>query len=675
MKTIYAKKIDELRLNNDLLQLKIPEKYFDQLSQICSVKRDITKIDHTDITVEIIASRDYIIGYHLKPRNTWRSSDAGLSYYIEKIQTGNILGTTYFNFDSIKIKNFPKTNETMVLDVLGRSYGALNRISGISKKTNKIYQDFSDFKKEYVKNLDERSRSSVELTFNELKIIHILLDFKFDGAAFRKAPRTAARHLTKVFENKNKRYVFMNEPKTYGDDTYKMFVVDPASPEYNYLDEGTFCAMTNGEIAGELQFTNTVKKEHLPRDLKNLINYVNRSRREDASRRVVVMDEKRIEFIEKSAEKKQALEQTQEKAEKSISEKLNKKLKLVTDLKPLKVNDVFIYPNKIVYENQEIKSMKVKCPELIYQDLHYSWQYNQINLDSINFDVLFERFLIEYISASTNNPDVNILAVFGDVKADLISKSFTNKSRVTSLLRYINGYRINAAELNDVLSRSLCFTEQSTFDSFLKQVSKCSLRFHSYLGKGLNISVQNPFEYTDRIQLKLTISRDKRYNYLEIGKNKYLIKNSNRFLNLDKARDMSTLTSILTDSTVIDGVLISDIQALVKEGRLKHHNSLKKSKELLEKTMKKFGLTQVTEKIDKTTRQGFIVQGQKSKYFIENDIDLVDGSGKCGVYRYPSGQYVCIVDKSLDQVGLDKLVNRIYALQNDSRLVHQIHTL
>ncbi|MHA2123614.1 MAG: hypothetical protein ACW990_20640, partial [Promethearchaeota archaeon] len=132
MKTIYAKKIDELRLNNDLLQLKIPEKYFDQLSQICSVKRDITKIDHTDITVEIIASRDYIIGYHLKPRNTWRSSDAGLSYYIEKIQTGNILGTTYFNFDSIKIKNFPKTNETMVLDVLGRSYGALNRISGIS---------------------------------------------------------------------------------------------------------------------------------------------------------------------------------------------------------------------------------------------------------------------------------------------------------------------------------------------------------------------------------------------------------------------------------------------------------------------------------------------------------------------------------------------------------------
>ena len=50
-------------------------------------------------------------------------------------------------------------------------------------------------------------------------------------------------------------------------------------------------------------------------------------------------------------------------------------------------------------------------------------------------------------------------------------------------------------------------------------------------------------------------------------------------------------------------------------------------------------------------------------------------SRSCGVYDFYSGQYICIVDKSTSQVGQDKLVNRIFALLNDSRVAKHINTL
>jgi len=94
---------------------------------------------------------------------------------------------------------------------------------------------------------------------------------------------------------------------------------------------------------------------------------------------------------------------------------------------------------------------------------------------------------------------------------------------------------------------------------------------------------------------------------------------------------------------------------------------------LLKETEDMFKLQVGTHRLqDGRTARGYVIKGKKNTYLLEvHD----DPDKKNGVYLYPAGNYVCIVDKSTSQVGMDKLVNRIYALHNDTMLASQIHTI
>jgi hypothetical protein len=67
-------------------------------------------------------------------------------------------------------------------------------------------------------------------------------------------------------------------------------------------------------------------------------------------------------------------------------------------------------------------------------------------------------------------------------------------------------------------------------------------------------------------------------------------------------------------------------------------------------------------------KEGYIITGKLRQYVVAN-------TERCEVYEYPSGRYICIVDKSTAQAGKDKLINRLYALTNDQALAKDIHTL
>ena len=130
------------------------------------------------------------------------------------------------------------------------------------------------------------------------------------------------------------------------------------------------------------------------------------------------------------------------------------------------------------------------------------------------------------------------------------------------------------------------------------------------------------------------------------------------------------MINLLSNPEVIEGVTPTDLKEIIVEGKKTYQEALDKSKKLLDDTVAKFSLQPGTQ----NGKTGYFVQGKIRKYFIENDVDLVDGTGRCPVYD-ENGQYICIIDKSNNQVGLDKLVNRIYALKNDRLLTSQIHTL
>ena len=73
-------------------------------------------------------------------------------------------------------------------------------------------------------------------------------------------------------------------------------------------------------------------------------------------------------------------------------------------------------------------------------------------------------------------------------------------------------------------------------------------------------------------------------------------------------------------------------------------------------------------------KHGYLINGKMRKYLLEIDNNDIE-NGRHGVYEYPTGKYFCIVDKSTSQVGMDRIVNRIFALHNDSLLASQITTL
>lgn len=67
-------------------------------------------------------------------------------------------------------------------------------------------------------------------------------------------------------------------------------------------------------------------------------------------------------------------------------------------------------------------------------------------------------------------------------------------------------------------------------------------------------------------------------------------------------------------------------------------------------------------------RHGYVVKGTKRNYFIDKS--------KLGIYTYPEGRYVCVVDKH-DRFTpkTDRLVSRILMLMNDENLKGRIRTL
>lgn len=78
-------------------------------------------------------------------------------------------------------------------------------------------------------------------------------------------------------------------------------------------------------------------------------------------------------------------------------------------------------------------------------------------------------------------------------------------------------------------------------------------------------------------------------------------------------------------------------------------------------------------------REGYIITGTSGKQYFVDASDTATGphNNHYPVFHFPSGGPICIVDKAnhLAQVGKDALVNRLFALKNDTFVAKQITTL
>lgn len=361
----------------------------------------------------------------------------------------------------------------------------------------------------------------------------------------------------------------------------------------------------------------------------------------------------------------------------ALTEKLQQKLTAFDKDLKLKINDVVFTADSVEYQGQQLS---IKNPANIY------WVKDLLTttmraLDRLNFETVFEAYLsMVFSSCYTSNTSirykeaakpVTIEGRIGDIDFTLEKKVLTNVNGVTSERIYINENRINREEIVQVLRRALCFNEQSDFNYFCKEISKCSLKTHRFLYNGIECHPYDNFlEVT--LHIKFILER-KIYNYLKVGERLFKIKDTARLTSLAEAQTLMDIINVLLSPSVVDGITIDDITVIIDGAQKDYTTAVEKSEQLLRNTEKLFKIS--VEKyplLDGSIKEGYLIKGKLRTYLLEAK-EAADGRN--GVYEYPSGRYICIVDKSNNQVGKDKLVNRIFALHNDELIAQEVSTL
>lgn len=371
-----------------------------------------------------------------------------------------------------------------------------------------------------------------------------------------------------------------------------------------------------------------------------------------------LMDETQLKLSTKKYLEDVRRRKEEEEEKKALEKKLVQKIESIKKGKKLTLNGMTITKDAFEYEGQILK--RDDDPDWVtdlLRDLSSAYQF-----DNINWDSAFDEF-IQRISGHSSEGQI------GDVTYKVNYDLNTNSAGVTSTRTYINEFRINKDEISDCLRRAVCYTNQDDFNEFLGNVSSCSLKFHRYLQTGVDFEVYGMRRH-EGFSFKLPLERRKNLMYVVLGDNEYKVRDTNRLINMQKLRDLGEIMELLLGDKVLEGLTLDDAKTVLKLAKIEFQDAIDKSKKLLEETEKTLKLVK-QENIQMneiTVRDGYIVNGKLRQYVVAN-------SEKCEVYEYPSGRYICIVDKSTSQVGKDKLINRLYALANDQALAKDIHTL
>ncbi len=438
------------------------------------------------------------------------------------------------------------------------------------------------------------------------------------------------------------------------------YVVYPEDRQYNYTDPGRFFIPeqvysryrgSDDFVPGNIYFT-----DDAPVFPENEDIFDTELRR----RKFLTVDNRTIDKLIVQNNRLEASRQAEANASRQIKERLRGLIDGLKDNKPFSFNDMDFTNKTVTYEGQVISNSGVDVSEVLHR-LSYSYRD-----DHLNFDRVFETLLAKaYLT--TNKVGVTT-GTIGNINYTLKKENrITPKSK--SSVWKINDIRINAQEVIDSLSRALCYDKVEDYNLFLKKVSKCSIRIHKYLASGISLNVRDNI-LNEQLKFKIILKRVKNRNYIQLGKDLIPIKNIGRLLAMVERHfvDLPKIIDTLLNDKIV-GLTAEQIGQIIRDGRELWEEEAKKDKETLEETLKLFDVQELSAQLKTNkTVNGYLVNGQKRQYVIDKE-DLK-------VYEYPTGRYLCMVDKGQNEYANNaRLINRIYALANDSRLAKMINTL
>lgn len=526
------------------------------------------------------------------------------------------------------------------------------------------------------------------------------INFREEGCVDRKdtIPPEISNRVCRVkkvftFENQNDtRLALLVNSNHYG--LADFVLANPGDTLYDYLDEGRLLVRDIDDI--KAVFDINITPEYLIDNgvnVKSLCDaYI--GSRTNSIKTITPADIPKYRDVVKVRQVKQA----------SIRDKMLEKIKLLKE-KNLAISGLKLEDDCIKYDimtvNFSCETTK-KCYQVGLRNLVYRISENTIDTGAIlNFNSLFNEFKMELAAVlekwKSSRGDKTASMCVNGVEIQ-VSKNTKETEKTSSTRYFINDIRINHEELIPCIDRVLCYTSQEDYNQFLSIVSKCSLETHKYLDAGLEavLSIDSQLNY----KMKFAFKRIKHKNYIKIGDDYILIKNLRGFANAIKRLSRTRprrygsknspfqqfcelfdgdKKSFFNKNEVSNEMLIT----VINEGVKRKEDAIKKSEKLLKDTLKIVGAKLVNDLNiqGKVIHEAYVLESKAGNtYAVFEQGNEYDHYGGCQVYKkVKNGEnytHVCIVDRSLgDQVGKDKLVNRLFALKNDTMVADKITTL
>jgi hypothetical protein len=499
--------------------------------------------------------------------------------------------------------------------------------------------------------------------------------------------------IAKVFEIKNRRLAifrestleeqyrgFANGRKSTGEYneriSYSLSVFKPTHELYNWVDEGR-------EIVKGLWLCSELKGKITPAEAIILNQRLGRDRYSSDNKDVFLSlsdyndmkNSLRLDMMKAKQEYDQKV--LKEQYQDSLIKKFNKNEKVTR-------GGILFSKKGIEYEGLIIAG------DMVDKFVSESGVLQEEEPDFNTLVTAYVQYLIKNFPQEPKDYKITLGRVTSNIK--IMAKKRINwnyHSNFTNYRFYINEKRIRTDEVSKILLLSFNQPDQETYDEWLSETSRLSLRLRQILDYGFNFHVEiNQTEDNDltistvkQINFNLKIVREKGKNYVLIKGEKYKITGFDDFYKLKDLNDAggtyyekkSKLDMLIKRLSKLKDITPDVLGSLLEEGKKFHNERVKKSEKFVQNAVRIANAKRVGD--------GYIVKGiSGAEYHIEIDTLRVHGWVK-----RKKANYICIVDlidgheQSVTKLDMaernDALAKRILALSKDKKIAGEVFTV